>query len=363
MKTPPLTFEPFARLPKELRLRVWSLSFPDSRIIDLRIVDGEDNKISHNRQPGSGHWHWASAPNSTPLPQLLVNHEARNVVLKSYQKTEIREHEGRLWKPAFIDFTRDVLALNWYRCEPIRQLSMGTDFTEHIVSPWMSQTRNLAVRVSTILNNGWNLYHADIAQWTTKCNTPAGRKDGVRGVLTIIEHFPMLKQLKLICMDAREKKFPGPDQIIEPPEAYTNHCEPHERMHTIVAVEFVLNDVRAQHPDLKLPDVKLAALINGGYDEELKRRWGFDYAKSSFVDPIKKAECHLQPQSEDYERFGFRPCWCSNERVRRNFEVRRLINRDHTQSNRISNCAQAPAPMVGGRYFRGVSGSLSKPSD
>ncbi|CZR67700.1 uncharacterized protein PAC_17599 [Phialocephala subalpina] len=340
------TFFSFQFLPNEIRLHIWNLSLPKYRIIDLAIVDGEGKNPPHDRQTVTADdWHWASALNIESLPQLLVNHEARNVVLESYQKTDIRQQKGRLWKPAYIDFVRDVPALNHYRCDPIGQLSMGADFTEQIISPWMSQTRILVVRASTVLNDGWGLCHTDLPQWTTKCNTPEGRKDGVRVVFTIMEHFPMLKQLKLMCIDARAKRFPGPEQIIEPPEAYSNHREPHERMHTITAVEFVLNGVRAQRPDIELLDVKVAASINGGFDEELEKGWGFDYAKNLFVDLVKKAY---------------------NERVQRHFEVRKLINGEDTQSvNRMSSYTPTPTPTprAGARIFRGANDISDESSD
>lgn len=81
------TFTAFPRLPVELRLAIWKLSYPRGRIIHLDIERAWWKEVE-NRLPNK----LGTLPPAiggptivTELSQLYVNHESRNLVLEEYK--------------------------------------------------------------------------------------------------------------------------------------------------------------------------------------------------------------------------------------------------------------------------------------
>jgi hypothetical protein len=94
-------FTKFPKLPPELRLRIWSHSLPDPRIVTIEriLTRPKDYRVScQNRVPGT----------------LLVNRESREVALKRYS-LRFMTFENVYGPPVYFDFSRDVICLK--RCD------------------------------------------------------------------------------------------------------------------------------------------------------------------------------------------------------------------------------------------------------
>lgn len=96
------SFKNFARLPKEIRLKIWQFSIPVRRVIKLEW-DGK-RKIWRRGNSIQG---WRV--HCSIIPSLGVNWESREETLKHYQKTDIlpllSERIGR----HYFNFDRDIL--------------------------------------------------------------------------------------------------------------------------------------------------------------------------------------------------------------------------------------------------------------
>jgi hypothetical protein len=109
-------FTKFPKLPPELRLRIWSHSLPDPRIVTIEqsLTRAKDYRIScQNRVPGT----------------LLVNRESREVALKRYS-LRFTTFENVYGPPVYFDFNRDVICLK--RCDRDWWNNFNDEFNEDL---------------------------------------------------------------------------------------------------------------------------------------------------------------------------------------------------------------------------------------
>ncbi|KAJ8064014.1 hypothetical protein OCU04_007857 [Sclerotinia nivalis] len=117
------TFSQFPALPTELRLKIWHLSIPPWRKLEVKLKI----KSTFTRYPIVLGWFIARAKiGSTevnPIPAILhVNREAREVGLTSYELASgSRDRVG----PAYIDFERDLVKLTTGSPESLPMILAG----------------------------------------------------------------------------------------------------------------------------------------------------------------------------------------------------------------------------------------------
>jgi hypothetical protein len=69
-----VAFEPFSRLPKELREYIWDLSLPGPRVLSMGIAEWEGKEVAY----------FPKGPSAPNRVLLFVNREAREVALRRY---------------------------------------------------------------------------------------------------------------------------------------------------------------------------------------------------------------------------------------------------------------------------------------
>ncbi|CZR55835.1 uncharacterized protein PAC_05723 [Phialocephala subalpina] len=110
-------FQLFPRLPIELRLSIWRLSFPEARHVSLDTGFGGDSSIwVHSFRENVEH----------PLPITLhINHESRAETLRHYtilfigDLPRFQNTEKRFDRPCWFDLSRDSL---WLEAEGLESL-------------------------------------------------------------------------------------------------------------------------------------------------------------------------------------------------------------------------------------------------
>jgi hypothetical protein len=103
------TFMPFLRLPTELRLKIWSLSMPGPRDVQVLVRRSQKDPPEMNRSV-------IKALSSVPTI-LRVNHEARTEGLKVY-KACLKEKDSDQ-RSIYTNPTVDTLFVRLPKCFPI----------------------------------------------------------------------------------------------------------------------------------------------------------------------------------------------------------------------------------------------------
>ncbi|CZR67698.1 uncharacterized protein PAC_17597 [Phialocephala subalpina] len=225
MDTFPLTFEPFTRFPKELRLQVWKCILPEPRIIDVEIIEkkGERLRRPTSLQPASG---TGSAPRHNNFAA------AANVLYRAS-----------------------------FRFDPLFEENVAKDFDSRLTSWWVQKTEMLGVHLTFIKANFLGVIDSNMDGF--KCfNEASGRAHAVPCLLTLIETSRRLKQI-LIVIDGRDARFSGPVEIIEPLPGSVEFREADGYLFALKAISLIVADLKAQRPDLSSPEIKLALLTNG----------------------------------------------------------------------------------------------------
>jgi hypothetical protein len=291
MEQPFSKFTCFKRLAPELRLKIWEDALPEPRIIDLQLLNEHGEQLSDLRSSG---WQWCYTSRKNNLEALSqTNHEARDVYLKSYQKTDILEQLGGFSRKFYIDFSRDIFYPNsrLYRSSS-RALDseVARGFLARPNSAWTYKTTLLAVHPSTLSKI------FDYGHLMGSMGLMAARGRATEFLLHTFLEFPKLQHLRVV-IDGRNKVFSGPHEIVEPSEANEDYV--YFGCRAVIQAGFAdfLKHLKEQNPEISIPKTELALIINGKDTAKWERRWDYRYMsclcsrkKIEKVKKVKKAK-------------------------------------------------------------------------
>ncbi|KUJ10455.1 uncharacterized protein LY89DRAFT_740166 [Mollisia scopiformis] len=292
-------FALFPLFPVEIRLNIWNRSFPEPRIIDLKLINSKGESLNQKNRTIDGPWHWAST-SSFSLPLLQVNHEARRLMLQSYKPTNICQQNGAI---LYIDFERDTVYRACYQCDPLFQFDLTHDTVVSNASSWTSNVTNLALHLTVFKGR-------DASGQTIVCpsldtfSLPSARQGPLRNLHTVCMHFPALRKLWIV-IDGRDDQFVGKDEIVDPSPQHGDWFLHIKMVDALGAIELVVEDSRNQQPDSSLPQINLGLLTNGQDNELATRRWYYDFAGRKFEQPTANSGRFFRaPGDSDSESSG-----------------------------------------------------------
>lgn len=287
MEQPPPTFTCFGLLAPELRLKIWEDALPEPRIIDLKLL-AEPLSI-YNPKPKIEYW-VSTSPSINHEVLSKVNREARNVYFKSYRRTDILEQLGEFTRPVYIDFSRDILCRNcsiyddfssWWLPEIIRNILAGLN------DEWVHETELLTLHPAALNTNSW-IYNS---MMVGMMKDHESRQRAVQCLLNILQEFPKLQHLRFI-IDGRHNKSSGMHKIVEPSETFPDRFDNEHKDLALMAFADFLKHVKEQHPEVGLPKIELALIIDVEDNAEAnwRRVWDYDNMICGFARQNSRAD-------------------------------------------------------------------------
>jgi hypothetical protein len=274
------TFHLFPMLPRELRYLIWKFALPDSRVVELSLA-GKHNPESGLRgmYDRERSWYWRSTSSGCLVfPLLCTTHEARDVALGSYQVLAAFDQSQAPWRRSYLDYLRDKLYFSKQSYEHFLDVRTGL-FKYLRCSP----VRPDKIRSLAISSKGpywWGDTERSLQQFTD----PEDREVAIQYLASVFEIFTALDEFMLV-IDGRSARFEGPDELVEPNSEFKDFYCANSREQFLEWIPGIVEDLKSQQPNLKIPPVRLALLINGRDTANVQRRWDYHSSNCYFWPP------------------------------------------------------------------------------
>jgi hypothetical protein len=236
--SPATEFHLFPRLPKELRLEIWKHSLPGPRIVDVSCT--------------SQLWHWTT-DESSPI-HLEVNHEARAVALRSYERAPIWEYGRVPWMRTFVDYSRDFF---YFHEEDFLDLfdDIGQRDASGVISPIRAEkTRFLVASV----NRGQSWFEC----FLDRNRSPGSIDSAVKYLAPILEVFTALEMLVFVMDEGGSERFDDEfgkfKDIMDADAEWDDECWVDE---LCLGAPSPLQQLRRQYPHLQVPKIQFRRSI------------------------------------------------------------------------------------------------------
>ncbi|KAN0115559.1 hypothetical protein V8E51_005103 [Hyaloscypha variabilis] len=285
--SPATTFGLLPHLLPELRLEVWEHALPPPQILDLALTDRRRGRVlplSYQNWGTTSTWTTRAAP---PIP--LVNHEAYQVFLKSYDRTYIWDDPiARIGKSIWIDYSRDTVYFSRENFKRLIRCITGQTATGERYPPQMTSPFDFSkVQCITAEWPPLGPFHGE---------GEPGQGDGqpqsiARDLSMLLELYPKLEEYAIV-VDGRDLDFAWEEEFTADEEgrfpdlrgkwngmlvdATVERCEKGgvvvrgRSMLAPGALVPLIEAMRERRPDLRIPTLKLKLFVNDRCPEKVR---------------------------------------------------------------------------------------------
>ncbi|KAF4630553.1 hypothetical protein G7Y89_g7585 [Cudoniella acicularis] len=129
---------------------MWQCTLPEARILDISLTNVNFPETEFNATTKAGRWLWKTETPEVLMPLLLTCRDARFVVLRSYERSNIwvASASRKVWTRILVNYARDTFYFSETALTDIQKILRGRRLLPGIAAIEVDKIQKLGLPTS-----------------------------------------------------------------------------------------------------------------------------------------------------------------------------------------------------------------------